>query len=172
MAVKKGSYKIEDGILSYNVTDWKILNDSVKQMPFLISYPKYKLLMTGELLYFYPLDILVRTENKGSDIWGSWSTSQWTIGYSPNKQNPLTLEELKWKFCFNQDSMTVTYGSKFSDQADTVLPFTTEKISYAPPNLSWGLYFNKTIEFHDDQMYMFQKLESKPVPLKKMIRKS
>ena len=167
-AVINGNYNIEDGILNYIVSDWEILDDSVKQIPFSISYPKYKLQMTRDLMYVYPLDILTRIGNEGSDIWGDWSSSEWTISYNPQRQNPFIIGDLLWRYNFNQDLMTVTYGTSFPANSDSIFHYTTEVLEYNPPNLSWGLNYEKTIEFNNNKLYMFFKLINQPIPLKKI----
>lgn len=191
----RGTYDIRDGILMYtNITEWTISNtfpnkirelDAVlnrtsikifdaEKTPFesnnaigvLYSVPNYKILINKDLLYFYPLDILTGIGESTNSLWGEWTTFQWSIGYDTEIPNYM-FGKLDLEYNFNIDSMTVTYGTRFSADTSAVFYFTTEPLVYNPPDLSWGTNYNKTIEFHNGQIYMFEKLSRTPIPLKK-----
>ncbi|MFA7419825.1 MAG: hypothetical protein WCZ90_09080 [Melioribacteraceae bacterium] len=192
----KGTYNIRKGILMYNISEWKvtntspnnleehhktmhgfqinkmyrmnIVNNSTNQLSLIASIPDFKIQFEGDLMYFYPLDILTSNGTNNEGIWGEWFTTQWAIGRSSNSQNSILLGKLEWIYKFNKDSMTVTYGSKFQMDSSGTYNFQTDKVKYSLPNLSWGEYYNKTIEINDGQIYMYEKLKTSPMPLKKM----
>ncbi|MBE0572067.1 MAG: hypothetical protein IH618_11030 [Ignavibacteriaceae bacterium] len=191
----KGTYDIRDGILMYtNITEWTINNtfpnkiresnealnrtssntfDAGKtsfvlnnEIGVIYSVPNYKILINKDLLYFYPLDILTGIGENTNSLWGEWTTFQWSIGYDTEIPN-YVFGKLDWEFNFIKDSMMVTYGSKLSMDSSGVFHYTTEPLVYNPPDLSWGTNYSKTIEFHNGQIYMYEKLSSTPIPLKK-----
>ena len=187
-----GTYDINNGILMYKVTNWNInypsSNERPQELPdriqvyklyagetvpdlnkgFLISssIPDFKIQIENDLLYFYPVDILTGVDSNTTSLWGKWKTFQWTNAYNTENQDYI-LGELEWEYNFNQHSMNVNYGAKFSVDSSTVIGYQTKSITYDPPNLSWGEYSKYTIEFHDGQIYMFYKLSHSPIPLKK-----
>lgn len=191
----KGTYSIKNGILVYNISEWNIMNNShnklkelhntmngfqinklydlntvnnsTNQLFPLASIPDFKIQFEGDLMFLYPLDILTSKVINNDGIWGEWSTTKWAIGGS-SSQNSVLLGKLEWRYKFNKDSMTVTYGSKFQMDSSGTYNYQTDTVKYSPPNLSWGQYYNKTVEFHDGQLYMFEKLKNQPKPLKKI----
>lgn len=190
----EGSYEIKNGILIYKINDWKRFNNLVKRLiksdwinTGLISnkidgrsiildsdneinpiayFPDFKIQFQGDLLYFHPLSILTSTEANADEIWGDWSTTHWGIGR--DSQDSIVLGELELKYKFDKSSMTVTYGSKFLTDSLGTFNYQTDTVVYNPPYLSWSKNYNKTIEFNDGQMYMFEKLSASPIPLKKI----
>jgi len=164
----KGTYIIQDGILSYNLSKWEIVDTSVHPGSSSSSIPDYKLQIEGNQLYFYPLDILTRTSGTGDEIWGEWSTTEWTINYYPCQSNPALFGKLENIYKFNKDSMTVMHATRFLDHPADSLFFMTEKLEYNPPYLNWGYNYHKTIEFHNGHMYLFEKLNETPAPLLKI----
>ncbi|MCK9209874.1 MAG: hypothetical protein M0P61_03445 [Ignavibacteriaceae bacterium] len=193
----KGTYEIKSGILTYNVSEWNLINKSDNQTKAFskiqIGIPNYnskniltvKSTTTGfaiasyipnfkiqiqakNILHMFPLDILTRTGVDKGDIWGEWTTSEWGIAYDTQLQNHGVLGKVQLKYDFNKDSMNVTYGTKFSKDTSETFNYTTEKIEYNAPNLSWGMYYHKTVEFQDGKMYLYEKLDSLPFPLKKI----
>jgi hypothetical protein len=186
----QGSYEIKDGILIYKISDWKRFNNLAKRLiksdwinNGLISneidersivqdsnneinpigyFPDFRIQIQGDLLYFYPLSILVSAEPNNEGIWGDWSTTHWAIGI--DQQDSIILGEFELKYKFDRNSKTVSYGSKFLIDSLGTYNYQTDTVEYDPPNLSWGNIYNKTIEFHNGEMYMFEKLISR-IPL-------
>jgi hypothetical protein len=188
----KGTYTIKNGILIYNLTSWKILDFSSKHLmksfnpmnnfhiykinefnsennlsPY-ESIPNFKINFQEDLLYFYPLDILIPLSDNNDDIWGSWTTYQWAIGSGPNYQDSTILGKLEYRYNFNKDSIIVSFGSKFEIDSNGSYNYQTATVKYSPPNLDWGDYYHKTVEFHNGQMYMYEKLINTPMPLEKI----
>ncbi len=193
----KGTYEIKNGILSYNVSEWNLFNKSANQAKgfnkiqtgipnynsknfltlqspttgfAIASYiPNFKIqIQDKNLLFMFPLDILTRTGVDKGDIWGEWATSEWGMAYDTQLQNHGVLGKVQLRYDFNKDSMTVTYGTIFSKDSSGTFNYLTEKIEYKAPNLSWGMYYHKTVEFQDGKMYLYEKLDSLPFPLKKI----
>jgi hypothetical protein len=190
----QGSYEIKDGILMYKISDWKrfsnlskkllksdLINnglipnkidgkskmqDSGNEINPIASFPDYKIQLQGDLLYYNPLSILTSTGANADEIWGDWSTVHWAIGR--DNQGSLVVGKLELIYKFDKSSMTVTYGSKFLLDSLGTFNFQTDTVEYNPPDLAWGnKNYNKTIEFHNGEMYMFEKLISQ-IPLKKI----
>ncbi len=191
----QGNYEIKDGILSYEITDWKrfsILPKSLNKSELINSvffsreikrinttedsenkiYPisfssDHKIQFQDDLLYFYPVDILTSLGSNTEDIWGEWSTLHWGIG-SRDGQDSTILDQLELRYKFDKNSMTVTYGYKFISDTLGSFDCQTDTVKYNPPDLTWYKnQYKKTIEFHNGKMYMFEKVTS-PIPLTKV----
>lgn len=193
--VIKGTYDIKNGILLYDVSEWygypyllfnsnsettghkgfinKIQNryqygqSAVGYSP-IISMPQYKIQIDSDLLYFYPVDILVSTSGDPSDIWGEWTTSQWALGNSSENPDSVILGKLEWKYIFDKDAETLTHGFRFPANSGGLYTLRTDTITYSPPDLSWGNYAHRKIEFHEGKMYMFYVLSEIPAPYVRM----
>jgi hypothetical protein len=163
-----GTYTIKDGILSNNLTEWKIVDTSSYPNGTEHLLPNYKILIQDNQLYLYPVNILNNSTGSGNEIWGEWITTEWNVKYYPPAISPAVLGQLEQIYKFNKDSMTVTYGLKYSDGSSNPVYFQTSTLSYNFPNLSWDLNYHKIIEFHNGQIYMFEKLNEPPNPLLKI----
>lgn len=190
----EGSYKIKDGILIYTINDWKrfnninksltksdwtnvglISNDNAERISGQYSdneispiayFPDFRIQFQDDLLLLYPLSILTSSGANTDNIWGDWSTTHWGIGF--NHQGSLVLGELELMYNFDKSTSTVTYGSKFLSDSLGTFNFQTDTVEYNPPSLTWGKnIYNKKIEFHLGNMYMFENLISL-IPLKKI----
>ncbi len=157
----KGTYEIENGILMKNITEWEIINNSYLgggYMP-----PDSKIIFVRNLLYSYQLEICTRTGDDTDSLWGEWYTFFWTHEYS----DPQEFGKLEQTYNFNKDSMIVTTGYQHPFDSGAVF-YQTDPLTYNPPEISWTNNIPRTVEFHGGQMWMFYKLSSTPIPLKKM----
>jgi len=192
----QGTYDIKNGILIYQVSEWKIFNkvkkrltkfdrinsgiisnemddrsimeDSDNELWPIYSIPDFRIQFQGDLLYNYPLSILISTGASTDGIWGEWSTTHWAIGSGLGIQDSLVLGKLGWRYNFDKSSMMVSYGFKFLIDSLGTFYYQTDTVKYNPPDLSWGYNYKKTIEFHNGQMYMFEKLTRPTIPLKRI----
>lgn len=162
----KGTYTIKDGILFYNINDWEIVDTSAYPNGLFSSIPEFKIKIEGDKLSFYPLFVLTRLSGNDNDIWGEWITTFWSMAYRTG-HSPALLEE-QTIFKFIEDSLTVYYGTSAAGEPIDSVQYTSAKIQYNPPNLSWSPNYNKIIEFHNAQMYMFEHLNSTQLPLTKV----
>ena len=164
----KGTYNIKDGILFYNVSDWNILDTSAYPNGLFSSIPQYKIKFSNDRLYFYPLLVLTKLSGNDNDIWGNWRTTFWSLDYYRGNISPALLAEQQTIYKFEKDSSVVYYGTSLAGEPVDSAHFSSAKVQYSPPNLSWDYNNNKTIEFHNGQMYMFEKLNSALLPLTKV----
>jgi hypothetical protein len=164
----KGFYTIQDGILSYNLSDWKIVDTSFHPSGSTASIPKYKIQIDGNQLFLYPLDVLSRNSGTDGEIWGEWLTTEWTINYFPSASNPDLFGQTESIYKFNKDSLTVSYGwGSLSHPYDSIF-LMTDKIEYNPPYLNWAYNYHKKVEFHNGDLYLFTNLNGTPAPLSKI----
>lgn len=164
----KGTYSIKDGILFHNVSYWEIVDTTAYPNGIFTSIPDFKIQFEGDQLSLYPLFVLTRLSGNDNDIWGEWITTFWSMAYYPGHISPALLYKEQTIFKFIQDSLTVYYGTSIAGESIDSVQFTSAKIQYNPPNLSWSPNYNKIIEFHNAQMYMFEHLDSSPLPLTKV----
>lgn len=160
--VISGTYEIENGILSKNIIEWDIINNSFLgggYMP-----PASKIIFVKNLLYSYPLEICTRTGDDTDSLWGEWYTFFWMHEYS----DPQAFGKLQQTYNFNEDSMTVTTGSRYPFDSSAVFYYQTDALTYNPPEISWENNIPRIIEFHGSQMWMYYKLNQPPTPLKKV----
>lgn len=163
-----GTYDIKDGILYFNISDWKILDTTAYPNGSFSSFPEFKLQLTDNQLSFYPLHVCSRLSGDGDNIWGEWISSYWSVSYYPGRISPPIVDKRQTIYKFVKDSLLVYYGfSKYGEPTDS-MNFTSAKINYNPPNLSWDTNYNESVEFHNNQMYMFQKLSIDPYPMTKI----
>jgi hypothetical protein len=166
--VIEGVYNIQNGILSYAVSDWNIADTSAYQNGLFSSMPDNKIQIDGNKIVLYPVFVLTRLSGDDNDIWGEWKTTFWSVAYNPGHIGQSALNEEQTIFRFNQDSMTVSFGTSLAGEPIDSVHFNSAIINYNPPYLSWPVNYNKKIEFHNGLMYMFEKLDSEPYPLSKV----
>jgi hypothetical protein len=157
--VIKGTYEIENGILIESFNEWEVINST----PFGGGYvpPSSKIVFTKNSLLLYPLEICTRVGDNADSLWGEWYTFYWTHNYF----DPDEFGKLEQSYNFNQDSMTVTIGSKYPFDSSGVY-YQTNTLFYNPPEISWlNANISMILEFHGGQMYMFYKLSHAPSPL-------
>ena len=161
----RGTYNINNNVLSFDISEWKnFISDSTDQFFTFSSIPSYKINIVDDLIYFYPVDILTSITDDNGDIWGEWYSYQWARKIDSDNPDSVIFGKLEWTYNFNRDSKTITYGSKFEADFREKVYF-TDTLEYNYPDLKWGTSYNKTIEFHDGQLYLFEKLSKPLLPL-------
>jgi acetyltransferase-like isoleucine patch superfamily enzyme len=183
----KGTYLIINEILRFDILEWDVYiptqnEDSGKLIyesnNFNNSYDistslavmNSKIEINNNVLQLNSVTILTRAEDNSDSLWGSWTSFQWALAQDNQTLNYL-FGKINWEYDFDRDSMTATYGARFSIDSSLVIPYKTETLVYNPPSLRWGtlyIYYYNPVEFKDGQLYMFDTPVQPLLPLNRL----
>jgi len=191
----KGTYLIKNEILRFNILEWdvyiptqnegagKLINttntigiqetnniNNSYDISTSLAVMNSKIEISNNVLKLYSVTILTRAEDISDSLWGSWTSFQWALAQYSQTQNYL-FGKINWEYDFNRDSMTATYGARFSIDSSLVIPFKTEPLVYNSPELRWGtlyIYYYNPVEFKDGQLYMFDTPVQSLLPLNRI----
>lgn len=164
----KGTYTINNGILTYNVKEWNIIDSSAYPNGSFSSMTDQEIQFEGNQLYLRPLNKLTRISGTGDNIWGEWYSTSWSISYFPSKIDPAVLYNEETIYKFNKESMTISYGIEKSGEPIDSVHFATDKIEYNLPNIRWGLNNDREIKFYNGGNNMLLKTKFSVLPLTKV----
>ena len=183
----KGTYLIKNEILRFNILEWDVYSPNQnkdadklinRKNNFNNSYDistslavmNSKIEISNNVLQFYSVTILTRAEDISDSLWGKWTSFQWALALNNQTLN-YQFGKINWEYDFNQDSMTATYGARFSIDSSLVIPYKTETLVYNPPSLRWGtlyIYYYNPVEFKDGQLYLFDTPVQPLLPLSRV----
>ena len=145
-----------------NINPYTLINDTAV----IASLPEFKIKITNNLLYLYPLEVLTPIDTFTNSIWNNWTRVYWVLGVDNETQTYLPGKGIT-TYNFREESNTLTYGVNNPFDTSSSFRYYTIPIIYNPPEVIIE-NFTYLIEFQNNEMWLNLKLSNDPIPLMKM----